>query len=51
MGPGLEARRLARVFQLVFVGAQHLEPPLEGRELYEIFRHLDPLFDLEGQES
>jgi AcrR family transcriptional regulator len=35
---------LARVFQLVFVGAQHLDPPLEGRELYEAFRFLEPLF-------
>ncbi len=46
MGPGEEARRLARVFQLVFVGAQHLDPPLEGEELYRTFRLLDPLFDV-----
>jgi AcrR family transcriptional regulator len=48
MGPGDAARRLARVFQLVFVGAQHLEPPMEGPELYGTFRFLDPLFDREG---
>ena len=39
------ARRMARVLQLVFVGAQHLDPPLEGDELYGTFRFLDPLFD------
>lgn len=49
MGPGVAARRLARVLQLVFVGAQHLDPPLEGPELYETFRFLDPLF--EGEEG
>lgn len=42
MGEGEGARRLARVFQLVFVGAQHLDPPLEGEELYETYRFLDP---------
>lgn len=47
MGRGEAARRLARVFQLVFVGAQHLEPPMEGPELYRTFRFLDPLFDRE----
>lgn len=45
MGAGPAARRLARVFQLVFVGAQHLEPPMEGPELYGTFRFLDVLFD------
>jgi len=45
MGPGESARRMARVFQLTFVGAQHLDPPLEGEELYRTFRFLDPLFD------
>jgi AcrR family transcriptional regulator len=35
----------ARVLQLVFVGAQHLDPPLEGPELYEAFRFLEPLFE------
>ena len=49
MGPGEAARRLARVFQLVFIGAQHLEPPLEGPELYETFRSLDALFDKGGR--
>lgn len=49
MGEGGAARRLARVFQLVFVGAQHLEPPLEGEELYRTFRFLDPLFDMGGE--
>ncbi len=44
MGEGDAARRLARVFQLTFVGAQHLDPPLEGEELYRTFRFLDPLF-------
>lgn len=48
MGEGDAARRLARVFQLAFVGAQHLDPPLEGEELYRTFRFLDPLFDLDG---
>jgi hypothetical protein len=48
MGDGGAARRLARVFQLVFVGAQHLEPPLEGPELYATFQALDPLFGLTG---
>jgi AcrR family transcriptional regulator len=46
MGEGPPARLLARIFQLAFVGAQHLDPPLEGDELYETFRFLDPLFDL-----
>jgi AcrR family transcriptional regulator len=46
MGEGDAARRLARVFQLAFVGAQHLDPPLEGEELYRTFRFLDPLFDV-----
>ncbi len=50
MGSGDAARRLARVFQLVFVGAQHLDPPLEGEELYETFRLLDPLFDLKRKD-
>ena len=45
MGPGEPAQRLARIFQLVFVGAQHLEPPLEGPELYQTFHFLDALFD------
>jgi AcrR family transcriptional regulator len=44
MGEGEAAKRLARVFQLTFVGAQHLDPPLEGEELYRTFRFLDPLF-------
>lgn len=43
------SRRLARVFQLVFVGAQHLDPPLEGPELYRAFRFMEPLFDAGGQ--
>ena len=46
MGEGPPAKLLARVFQLAFVGAQHLDPPLEGEELYRTFRFLDPLFDL-----
>jgi len=46
MGDGSKAGLLARVFQLAFVGAQHLDPPLEGEELYRTFRFLDPLFDL-----
>lgn len=50
MGEGRGARTLARVFQLVFVGAQHLEPPMEGPELYETLRSLDPLFDHHGDE-
>ena len=48
MGEGEAAGRLARVFQLAFVGAQHLDPPLEGEELYQTFRFLDPLFDMGG---
>jgi len=43
MGKGEAARRMARVFQLVFVGAQHLDPPFTGSELYKTFRFLDPL--------
>lgn len=50
MGEGDSARRLARVFQLVFVGAQHLDPPLEGEELYRTFRSLDPLFDVRKED-
>lgn len=46
MGESDSARLLARVFQLAFVGAQHLNPPLEGEALYRTFRFLDPLFDL-----
>lgn len=45
MGAGEASSRLARVFQLAFVGAQHLDPPLEGEELYRTFRFLDPLFE------
>jgi len=48
MGASDAATRLARVFQLAFVGAQHLDPPLEGDELYRTFRFLDPLFDMGG---
>ena len=48
MGAGEAAKRLARVFQLAFVGAQHLDPPLEGEELYRTLRFLEPLFDLGG---
>lgn len=43
VGEGEHARRLARAFQLMFVGAQHLDPPFEGVELYRTFRALDPL--------
>ncbi|MBW3534173.1 MAG: TetR/AcrR family transcriptional regulator [Gemmatimonadetes bacterium] len=49
MGQGESARRLARVFQLVFVGAQHLDPPFEGAELYRTFRFLDPLLERGGR--
>ena len=45
MGPGEPSRRLARVFQLVYVGAQHLDPPFAGPELYRTFRFLDPLLE------
>lgn len=45
VGEGEAARRLARVFQLAFVGAQHLDPPVEGEELYRTFRFLDPMFE------
>lgn len=51
MGEGDAARRLARVFQLAFVGAQHLDPPLEGEELYRTFRFLDVLFDVDREEG
>ncbi|MBT8404557.1 MAG: TetR/AcrR family transcriptional regulator [Gemmatimonadetes bacterium] len=44
MNGGGGSETLARVFQLVFVGAQHLDPPLEGPELYDAFRFLEPLF-------
>jgi AcrR family transcriptional regulator len=43
MGRGEASKRTARVLQLVFIGAQHLDPPLEGSELYRTFRTLDPL--------
>lgn len=49
MGAGEPASKMARVIQLVFVGAQHLDPPLEGDELYATFRFLDPLFDTGGE--
>lgn len=49
MGTGEGATRMARVFQLMFVGAQHLDPPLEGAELYRAFRFLEPLFDVGGK--
>jgi len=45
LGEGEPSRRLARVVQLAFVGAQHLDPPLEGEELYRTLRLLEPLFD------
>ena len=45
MGQGEAARRMARVFQLMFVGAQHLDPPFTGTELYRTFRFLDPLLE------
>lgn len=45
MGKGEAALHMARVFQLMFVGAQHLDPPFTGAELYRTFRFLDPLFD------
>jgi AcrR family transcriptional regulator len=48
MGSGEAATRLARVLQLTFVGAQHLDPPLEGEELYRTFRFLEPLFGMGG---
>ena len=40
------AGMLAKIFQLAVVGAQHLDPPLEGEELYRALRFLDPLFDI-----
>jgi AcrR family transcriptional regulator len=42
------ARVMAKIVQLALVGAQHLDPPLEGDDLYETLRFLDPLFDIEG---
>lgn len=48
MGEGEAARSLARIFQLAFIGAQHLDPPLEGEALYRVFRFLEPLFDMGG---
>ena len=38
---------LAKIFQLALVGAQHLDPPLEGDDFYGTLRFLDPLFDIE----
>jgi hypothetical protein len=29
----------------MFVGAQHLDPPFTGIELYRTFRFLDPLLE------
>jgi len=49
MGEGEPSRSLARVLQLAFVGAQHLDPPLEGEELYHTLRFLEPLFDAGDQ--
>jgi AcrR family transcriptional regulator len=49
MGVGDASRRLARVFQLTFVGAQHLDPPVEGEELYLTLRFLEPLFEQGGE--
>ncbi len=40
------AELLARIFQLALVGAQHVDPPFEGEELYRALRFLDPLFDI-----
>ena len=40
------AELLARIFQLALVGAQHVDPPFEGDELYRALRFLDPLFDI-----
>ena len=42
------AELLARIFQLTLVGAQHVDPPFEGEELYDALRFLDPLFDIAG---
>ena len=42
------AELLARIIQLILVGAQHVDPPFEGEELYRALRFLDPLFDLSG---
>jgi len=42
------AEQLARILQLVLVGAQHVDPPFEGDELYGALRFMDPLFDLSG---
>ncbi len=51
MGEGEAAALLARVFQLVFVGAQYLDPPLEGPQLYAVFRFLEPLFESPSAEN
>ncbi len=45
------AELLARIFQLALVGAQHVDPPFEGEELYDALRFLDPLFDVGGHEG
>jgi AcrR family transcriptional regulator len=45
LGRGKEAARIARVLQLMFIGAQHLDPPFEGAELYQTFRAITPLFE------
>ena len=42
------AELLARILQLALVGAQHVDPPFEGEELYRALRFLDPLFDLQA---
>ena len=41
-----DAELLARIFHLALVGAQHVDPPFEGEELYRALRFLDPLFDI-----
>ncbi len=45
------AEQLARVIQLVLVGAQHVDPPFEGDELYSALRFIDPLFDFSRVDS
>ncbi len=40
------AELLARIIHLTLVGAQHVDPPFEGEELYGALRFLDPLFDI-----
>jgi hypothetical protein len=35
---------LSRIFYAVFIGAQHMMPPIEGRELQQLYKYLQQLY-------